>query len=160
VNPHSVASSMHVVHILAVAGSLMLLIGSAGQAWDSLQGFQAEFQMFANELGESFRERGGLVMEIGRRLSELPLDEIAAGGYILASCVLFLFFAVRNWFRTRIKRWRSSTERNIQAVLPPEQEIAQKRLRALLRTALNWTFIMLGAIVVLIGATIDLITSW
>jgi hypothetical protein len=151
---------MHVVHILAVVGSLMLLIGSAGQAWDSLNGFQAEFQRFASELGESFTQRGGLVVTIGQRLSEIPVDEVVAGGYVLATLILLMFLAIGNWFKAGIRRRRPSVTGHVLFPLNSEQKRAQMRLHSLLRTALNWTFIMLGSTAVLIGATIDLITSW
>jgi hypothetical protein len=160
VNPNSGSSSTHVVHILAVVGALMLLIGSAGQAWDSLRGFRAEFQMFANELGESFIQSGGLVMEVGRRLSQIPFDELMAGGYVLASFFMLLFLAVGNWFRAWTRKRRAGRTDKVQIPVDREQKIAKMRLRSLLQTTLNWSFIMLGSIAVLIGATIDSITSW
>lgn len=155
-NPNNVSTSTHVVHILAAAGSLILLIGSAGQAWDSLNGFQAEFQRLAKELGDSFIQRGGLVVEVGRRLSEIPLDEIVAGGYVFGRFYPAPILRGPQLAQNPYKRWRPSTE----TPLDTKEKMAERRLHSLLRTAIFWAFIMVGAIAAFTGATIDLVTSW
>jgi hypothetical protein len=154
VNPNSVSSSTHVVHILAVAGSLMLLIGSAGQAWESVRVYQDEFRRFAHELGVAFTQRDALVVEVGRRLTQFPQDEVMATPYVLTGLLMIIFLSIRQWRSARIEKRRASITQD------PKQETADVRLRSLLRTALNWFFIMFGSIAVLIGATIDLIASW
>jgi hypothetical protein len=169
VNPNSVSSSTHVVHILAVAGSLMLLIGSAGQAWESVRVYQDEFRRFAHELGVAFTQRDALVVEVGRRLSQFPQDEVMATPYVLTGLLMIIFLSIRQWRSARIEKRRASITQDPKqetADVRPlmtqhtKQETADVRLRSLLRTALNWFFIMFGSIAVLIGATIDLIASW
>jgi hypothetical protein len=152
VNPNSAPTSTHVVHILAAAGSLLVLIGSKRQAQDSLREFRAEFQRLKDELGDRINQLRGVAIEIARRFSQVMSDEILQTTYVSVQLVIligFLYPILRD--RRRARR---------QLPEDPELRKAQLSMNSLLRTTLNWTYIMLGAIVVFIGATIDLITSW
>jgi hypothetical protein len=79
-------------------------------------------------------------------------DEIIQTSYVLIQLVILIgsFFP---FLRDRARARRQLPE-------DPELRVAQIRMNSLYRTALNWTFIMLGAIAVFLGTTIDLITSW
>lgn len=151
-NPNSVPTSTHVVHILASVGTLMILIGSARQAHDSLREFRAEFQRLRYELGDRINQLRGVGIELARRFSQLMSDEIVQTAYVSIQLVILIgsFFP---FLRDRARARRQLPE-------DPELREAQIRMNSLYRTALNWTFIMLGATVVFLGTTIDLITSW
>jgi hypothetical protein len=155
---------------MAAVGSLMILIGSAGQARDSLSDYRTEFLRFREELGDSFTRIRSFAVELAMRLFQMPmpmLDEVSSGAayaavtlYLFASLFIFLFSLVGDRFRTRIRKRRAAAADREPTTLPLDLQRAKMRMRSLLRTALNWTFIMFGAIAVLIGATIDLIASW
>ena len=152
VNPNSVPTSTHVVHILASVGSLMILIGSARQAQDSLREFRAEFQRLRNELGDRINQLRGVAIELARRFSQVMSDEIVQTAYVSVQLVI-LIGSLYPLLRDRARTRRQLPE-------DPELQRAQMRMNSLLRTTLNWTFIMLGAIAVFLGTIIDLITSW
>lgn len=150
-DPNGVASSTHLVHILAVAGSLMILIGSAGQARESLHEYQKEFKRLRHELGESFSKLGGAAVEISRLYAEQPST------YNELLDLLNMLQALARYIYPRIRR---RTVNPSPTELSPVLQDAQIRMRSLLRTLRNWSFIMFGSTAILIGTIIDLITSW
>ncbi len=151
-NSNSALTATHVVHILAAAGSLLILIGSKRQAQDSLREFQEEFRRLRDELGDRINQLRGVAVEIASRFSEIMPDEIVQATYVSVQLVVL----IGNLYS--ILRDRNRTRRQLPE--DPELRRAQQRMSSLFRTVLNWTYIMLGSIVVFLGATIDLITSW
>ena len=151
-NPNSVLTSTHVVHILAAAGSLLVLIGSKRQAQDSLREFRDEFRRLRDELGDRINQLRGVAVEIASRFSETMPNELLQATYVSVQLVILIGTLYP------ILRDRNRTRRQLPE--DPELRRAQLRMNSLFRTALNWTYIMIGSIVVFLGATVDLITSW
>jgi hypothetical protein len=152
VNPNSVPTSTHVVHILASAGSLMILLGSTRQAQDSLREFREEFRKLRDELGDRVNQLRGVGIELARRFSQAMPDEIIQTAYVSVQLIIFIG-SLYPFLRDRARTRRQLPE-------DPELRKAQIRMNSLYRTTLNWTFITLGAVIVLVGTIIDLITSW
>jgi hypothetical protein len=98
--------STHLVHILAAVGSLMILIGSAGQARESLHKYQKELKELKEELGESFDQLTGAAFEIGRLYLSLPnySNEIIQSLSVMQVLAIYVIPRIGRWLKAGVRK--------------------------------------------------------
>jgi hypothetical protein len=160
-------------HIMLVIAAFLLLIGSAGQAWESMIAYQNELNLvrhlidekmddmasepYRYEIGYSFDDPGIFVYNIILTMLAIPV-------YLKYLFTYFMFEALpsqallkplNNYVQEKRKAREANPEHRMKFQALPDKE----RMQALRRTASNWAFVMLGSLAALVASMTDLIVG-
>jgi hypothetical protein len=158
-------------HITLVIAALFLVIGSGGQAWESMVAYRNELhlvRLLIDERIEDMADKPPRITvdagDVGLFVYDIIAIMIAIPIYLryLFSYIMFvtlpnhpLLKPFDNYVQEKKKAREADPGRRAKIEAPPDEE----RMHALRRTAVNWAFIMLGSLAALVASMTDLIVS-
>ena len=159
-------------HIMLVIAAFLLLIGSAGQAWESMIAYQNELNLVRHLIDEKMDDMGseayryaiGYSVDPGIIIYNIILTMLAIPIYLK---YLFTYFmletlpskALLKPFNNYVQEKRKAREANPEHQMKIQALPDKERMQALRRTARNWAFVMLGSLAALVTSMTDLIVG-